>query len=753
MSYAQAARKRTTEALGTGKESGAQISQTGKTGGMFDNSILQAKLMVGSAHTSAEEEADSIARKIAGGSSHIHEADSALEEASEPVAQRETEGGEAGEGFWAGAELSGSLSRSSGRSLGTAGEHFGSRLGADFSDVKVHTDQHAQQAAAGMHAKAFTVGKNIYFNKGQYNPGTAAGQELLAHELTHTIQQGAVSQQGGIPVQETASVQTVQRGFFNFRKHFRKAVDERNANYEDYKKQSKWERFKWVMKNPLAWAFGRSEANQRNTRNRMARENQIAEFAGSMDWDSDISDEDREGITDVANDQRERLLRRSQVQNSNEYLQDTRAELGVSDEKTKMSGGEIFDLVSGIAGGVTGAVSSASGMMSEWSDKNKGMGKTVANLTDQLGLDSLHGWNEKLTGSMSSERRKNDAGITGDSFGLASSILGAVKGVKSTLETNQEADALLEQGDDLAALGKKYNAAGEGLGVMSSLTEGVKSALSLAGNAEGVSFIEDMLPGFDIGAGAFKAAEAGAEIYRTKQIKDRTTKLGADYTERAENLAGEDKKKMQQQIGLMRMANLTARSDQTRAGFQMTSGLLEMGGGAAKLAGAAPVSTGLKTGAKAIDLGGKVYSGYKENKLKKREVDATLHMSSEIQKVLEKARQTEDLKNMTESEARHIVLAKYGYSGRKEAYLDLAKRRMGRLQELKSDTGNGQKDYKDMIHAMNLDAEKSGEALIYRRMGLGKDQAEDIDEAIRSERIRKRLPSWLSGRKKIQAAP
>lgn len=60
----------------------------------------------------------------------------------------------------------------------------------DLGGVRVHTDSPAVQMSESIGARAFTHGNNIYFNQGQYNPDTAAGQHLLAHEATHTVQQG-----------------------------------------------------------------------------------------------------------------------------------------------------------------------------------------------------------------------------------------------------------------------------------------------------------------------------------------------------------------------------------------------------------------------------------------------------------------------------------------------------------------------------------------------------------------------------------
>jgi flagellar biosynthesis GTPase FlhF len=66
-------------------------------------------------------------------------------------------------------------------------------FGANFSSIRIHTDSNAVSMCQEMGAQAFTNGSDIYFNKGKYNPNSAAGKQLLAHELTHTIQQGAVS--------------------------------------------------------------------------------------------------------------------------------------------------------------------------------------------------------------------------------------------------------------------------------------------------------------------------------------------------------------------------------------------------------------------------------------------------------------------------------------------------------------------------------------------------------------------------------
>ncbi len=68
-------------------------------------------------------------------------------------------------------------------------------FGADLGGVRLHTDQHADALSRALTARAFTVGRDIYFRRGEYQPESRAGRLLLAHELTHVVQQGAVRTQ------------------------------------------------------------------------------------------------------------------------------------------------------------------------------------------------------------------------------------------------------------------------------------------------------------------------------------------------------------------------------------------------------------------------------------------------------------------------------------------------------------------------------------------------------------------------------
>jgi hypothetical protein len=145
---------------------------------------LQAKLTIGASDDPLEQEADRVADQVL--------AASTLPATSRapPRIQRFT--GQAGTAAGtAPASVDRVLARS-GRPLDAAlQQDMESRFGHDFSRVRVHSDSAAEQSAREISAHAYTVGHNIVFGQGRYAPETHAGQRLLAHELTHVVQQSA----------------------------------------------------------------------------------------------------------------------------------------------------------------------------------------------------------------------------------------------------------------------------------------------------------------------------------------------------------------------------------------------------------------------------------------------------------------------------------------------------------------------------------------------------------------------------------
>lgn len=81
--------------------------------------------------------------------------------------------------------------RSNGQSLPeSVRNYFEPRFGYDFSNVRLHTDLNTGKMSNAINAKAFTIGRDVVFGAGQYLPEAESGKRLLAHELTHVVQQG-----------------------------------------------------------------------------------------------------------------------------------------------------------------------------------------------------------------------------------------------------------------------------------------------------------------------------------------------------------------------------------------------------------------------------------------------------------------------------------------------------------------------------------------------------------------------------------
>lgn len=114
------------------------------------------------------------------------------EERKEQEVQRKPNGGGAPAGFQLDSYLQSSWLGGNPMDK-TTRSFMESRFGADLSGVRIHTDSQASQASEAIRARAFTHGQSIHFNRGEYQPQTNSGRWLLAHELTHTLQQGSGS--------------------------------------------------------------------------------------------------------------------------------------------------------------------------------------------------------------------------------------------------------------------------------------------------------------------------------------------------------------------------------------------------------------------------------------------------------------------------------------------------------------------------------------------------------------------------------
>ncbi|WRH68002.1 MAG: DUF4157 domain-containing protein [Planktothrix sp. GU0601_MAG3] len=104
---------------------------------------------------------------------------------------------------------------------------MGKAMGADFSGVKVHTDSQSDKLNRSLSSRAFATGPNLFFKQGEYNPGSRSGQELIAHELTHVVQQGAS------PVQAKRESVTHSTGANSVMLQMKKYIVKDNAHARD----------------------------------------------------------------------------------------------------------------------------------------------------------------------------------------------------------------------------------------------------------------------------------------------------------------------------------------------------------------------------------------------------------------------------------------------------------------------------------------------------------------------------------------
>lgn len=129
-----------------------------------------------------------------------------------------------------------------------------SGFGADFSGVRIHTGGQSDRLNRAMGSRAFTTGSQIFFGPGQYAPSSLAGQELVAHELTHVVQQGgAVRRSGGPASRIRRSTRGVRRRYADLDQMGKARVDAKaDAAYADKAREFEMKMAPRIMNSPAA---------------------------------------------------------------------------------------------------------------------------------------------------------------------------------------------------------------------------------------------------------------------------------------------------------------------------------------------------------------------------------------------------------------------------------------------------------------------------------------------------------------------
>lgn len=171
---------------------------TGKTN-FFGNGTIQPKLEIGKPDDEYEKEADQVADAVmrisepmahgqSNGNKSIQRKCKECEEKEKKKLQRKEEKGSISPGSLS--LVNEVLNSSSGKPLDPGVSAFMEhRFGYDFSNVRIHDDARSHQSSAGINALAYTHDDNVVFGANQYQPHTERGKKLLAHELTHVMQQ------------------------------------------------------------------------------------------------------------------------------------------------------------------------------------------------------------------------------------------------------------------------------------------------------------------------------------------------------------------------------------------------------------------------------------------------------------------------------------------------------------------------------------------------------------------------------------
>ena len=177
-------------------EDNSFFSQKGRRPPFFGSVILQPKLRIGQPDDPYEKEADRIADQVMRMPDiGIQRKCTACEHEEEKVQRKsliqlKASGQNTFQAAPSHVANKIASTRGSGSPLPKSVQHeMGSKMGADFSGVRVHTDNNAVQLSHDLGARAFTVGNNVYFNRGEYSPASGEGKSLIAHELVHTVQQ------------------------------------------------------------------------------------------------------------------------------------------------------------------------------------------------------------------------------------------------------------------------------------------------------------------------------------------------------------------------------------------------------------------------------------------------------------------------------------------------------------------------------------------------------------------------------------
>lgn len=531
-----------------------------------------------------------------------------------------------------------------------------SSFGADFSRVELYESK----AVAETGAQAMTMGNKIGFAPGKLDFRSTAGQSLLGHELSHVVHQargsvrgaglladsvlesradregemaasGKAVYTGAAPSLSAHAVASASgpmqaKGAPGFVRKHRRAVDFLNNNRADYDNMSRWEKFKWSVKNPLARMS--ASGKKADTRARNTREAELqalvnrdkASYAGGANMGDAYFDH---STLNVADD-------------------------GVSglpgkhvDRAQSVVGNEALSTVLGEASNYTGMVSSMN------SDKAKAL--TTALAQGKAGV---------------TQSQIDEAKALSGKTGMAGGIIGGFGGMFDGVSNAMTADIKRKQGD-------RVSAATSGLRSAASFGGGIGSFIGAAGIT---------VPGLDIATGGLNMIADTTDLVSDGMIRGKMSKRMAALKGTGNAVKDEDKTR----YNTLNQARRMARTRQIKSGTSLAGNALKVTGGALSLGGiTAPIGAVLSTVGTGVGLIGGLASKRAAKTVRKKTVNEELDLDKKIEALQAKYKtDNPNGKELSKREAKHVVLQSMGFESgkRKEAFQNITMNRASQLQ-------------------------------------------------------------------------
>lgn len=607
---------------------------------------------------------------------------------------------------------------------------LGAKMGADFSGIHIHEGSEASHLSEAIGARAFTVGNDIYLGNNGFD------SHVVAHELVHTAQQGMVD--SAMPVTEVAenTVQMIPIISSLIRSHHR-ALDELNDHYDDYKKLSTWERFKWSVKNPLARIRhhlpnvrirgltlnqlfgvdgGKSGTRARNERKHTADELVEQTFGANLQ-DATLKSKDVNGNAVSAF---------HNYQNEIDYDKHPAGAEGNTRETNTFSTtandvGTYLGLGSLVGGGLAPNVTEVA--------------RNASN--PNASLDPLKKL-LKLSAASKPSTLQKISGVAGATLGTASSAIQLASNISAAHQARKDGNTAGTWQKSLDAIGN--------IGEMGA---GILTGIGQFAPAIGA----DAIPGLNIATGSVKAISSTIKAFssgsRQKDLEALSKKhFGKGNTTNGNLSSVLSNDEIKQMLGMSSRINKLNKDKGIISGV---AGGLKATGGALALSGVGTL-VGASVGGLGAGLdfiGGKVVDYYKKE-ARTDMVNEELGLDAKIKLIMEanKAKGAQGNPNLTERDVKHAILRRMGFKSgkRKEAFQQITLSRATKLHQAAS---NGEAWAIDMLRAMGL--KNTGKDLsiqaIVEQLGFdeGKDYREQINETITS-----RESSFLSDEEKAK---